>query len=57
VARHGDTSRLDLAVRHPAGVERLQPEVAELHLLLALGVASPPSAVLLAELGLARHQH
>ena len=36
LARHRDTGRLDLAVRDPAGLERLEPEVAELHLGLAL---------------------
>src|SRR6187200_871749 len=57
VTRHGDTSRFDLAVRHPARVERLQSVVPEVHLLLALRIAATASPLLLAELGLARHQH
>src|SRR3954447_20765739 len=36
LARHCDTSRLDLAIRDPAAVERLQAVVAELHGRLAL---------------------
>src|SRR6266508_4321718 len=57
MAGHGDTGSLDLAIRHPAGLERLETEVAEVHLLLALGHASHASALLLAELGLLRQQH
>src|SRR6188474_1222971 len=57
VARHGDTSRLDLAVGDPAGVEGLQAVIPEVDLLLALGVAPTTPALLLAELGLPRHQH
>src|SRR5215211_4701223 len=51
---HGDTSRLDLAVRDPARLERLQPEVAEVDRLLALGEPAPAAAVLLSELRLFR---
>src|SRR3954454_18439789 len=57
VAGHRDTSRLDLAVGDPAGIERLEAVVAEMDLLLALRVTPTAPALLLAELGLARHQH
>src|SRR5215211_3176471 len=57
VAGHGDTGSLDLAIRHPAGLERLEAEVAEVHLLLALGDAAHASALLLAELGLLGQEH
>src|SRR5438874_11478657 len=57
LARHRDTSRLDLAVRDPAAVHRLQAVVAELHGRLALRLAGTPAAMHLAELGLLRHQH
>src|SRR6266508_1171353 len=57
VAGHGDTGSLDLAIRHPPRLERLEAEVAEVHLLLALGHASHASALLLAELGLLGQQH
>src|SRR5262245_38145433 len=57
VARHGDTSRLDLTVGDPAGLERLQAEVPEVDLLLTLRVAASAPTLLLAELGLARHEH
>src|SRR4051794_3341123 len=57
LARHRDTSRLDLAVRDPAGVQGLEPVVAELDGGLAAGVASATAAMHLAELGLLRHQH
>src|SRR5207253_7689047 len=50
LARHRDPSGLDLAIRDPAVVERLQPEVAELHRRLALGGAAPAAALDLAEL-------
>src|SRR6266540_846444 len=43
---------LDLAVRDPGGVERLQAEVAELHRVLALRMPAAPAAMLLAELRL-----
>src|SRR6186997_1790895 len=57
VACHGDTSRLDLAIGDPAGIERLEAVIPEVDLLLALGVAPTATALLLAVLGLARHQH
>src|SRR4029079_10036458 len=40
VARHCETSGLDLRVGDPPGVERLEAEVPEVDLLLALGVAT-----------------
>src|SRR5581483_3532814 len=57
LARHRDTSGLDLPVRDPAAVDRLQAVVAELHRRLALRLAGAPAAVHLAELGLLRHEH
>src|SRR5437868_3570217 len=57
LARHGDTSRLDLPVRDPAPLGRLQAVVAELHGRLALRLAGTAAAMDLAELRLLRHQH
>src|SRR5439155_12865185 len=57
LARHRDTSRLDLAVRDPAAVDRLQAVVAELHGRLALRLAGPAAAVDLPELRLLGEQH
>src|SRR4051794_27796576 len=57
LARHGDTGGLDLAVRDPAGLERLDPELAELNRALALRLAAAAAAVVLAEGGLLREQH
>src|ERR1700760_788479 len=57
LARHRDTSRLDLAVRDPAGVESLEAVVAELDGRLAARVAGTATAMHLAVLGLLRHQH
>src|SRR5437588_12479602 len=57
LARHRDTSGLDLPVRDPAGLERLQAVVAVLDGELALGVAAPAAAVVLAECGSAGEQH
>src|SRR6188474_264245 len=57
VTGHGDTSRLNLAVGDPAGIERLEAVVPEVHLLLALRIAATAPALLLPVLGLARHQH
>src|SRR5438105_4541295 len=57
LARHRDSGGLDLAVADPAVLERLDPEVAELHGRLALGLAAATAAVGLAELRLLRHQH
>src|SRR6185436_1993712 len=50
LARHRDSGGLDLAVGHPAAVERLQPVVAELQARAALRVAAPAAAMLLAPL-------
>src|SRR6185295_1606361 len=57
VAGHGDTAGLDLARRHPARLERLQPEITERDLLATSGQPAPASALLLSELHLLRHQH
>src|SRR3954467_4283607 len=57
LASHRDTSRLDLAIGDPAGVEGLEPVVTELDGRLAARVAGPAAAVHLAELGLLRHEH
>src|SRR5579859_5636428 len=56
LARHRDTSRLDLAVRDPAGVECLEAVVAELYGRLAAREPATASAMHLAVLGLLRHQ-
>src|SRR5438045_6634495 len=50
LAGHGDTSRLDLAVRDPAGVHGLEAEIAVLDDGLARGRATPAAAMNLAEL-------
>src|SRR5581483_10546349 len=57
LARHRDPGRLDLAVRDPAGVEGLEPVVAELDCGLAARVTGATAAMHLAELGLLRHEH
>src|SRR5205085_9255904 len=57
LARHRDTSRLDLPVRDPAAVDRLQSVVAELHRRLALRLAPAAAAMDLPELRLLRHEH
>src|SRR5579884_3678007 len=57
LARHRDPGRLDLAVGDPAGVEGLEPVVAELDGRLAARIAGAPAAMHLAELGLLRHEH
>src|SRR3954452_23190924 len=57
LARHRDPGRLDLAVRDPAVLERLDPVLAEGDARLAPRLAAPPAAMGLAELGLPRHQH
>src|SRR5712672_880207 len=57
LARHRDTGRLDLAVRDPAAIHRLEPVVAELHRRLALRLAPAPAAMDLPELRLLRHEH
>src|SRR6478752_5108655 len=48
---------LDLAVRHPAGLERLQAEVAELHGRLPLREPPSAAALVLAVLHFLREQH
>src|SRR3954447_189171 len=57
LARHRDPGGLDLAVRDPAGLERLDAELAELDRALALRLAAAAAAVVLAEGGLLREQH
>src|SRR5919202_1214275 len=57
LARHRDSSRLDLPIRDPGRLERLQAEVAELHLSLALRDALPAPALDLPELRLLRKEH
>src|SRR5947199_3438465 len=56
LARHRDPGGLDLAVRDPTAVDRLQPVVAELHGRLALRLTGAAAAVHLPELRLLRHQ-
>src|SRR5665648_244091 len=50
LAGHGDPGGLDLPVGHPAGLERLQTILAELHAGLALGLTGASAALLLAVL-------
>src|SRR3954447_21888147 len=57
LARHRDTSGLDLAVRHPADLERLQAVVAEVDGRLAGRLAGAAAGLDLAELGLLGKQH
>src|SRR5581483_4655254 len=57
LAGHRDPRRLDLPVADPPVLERLDPEVAELHRRLTLGQSGAAAPVRLAELGLPRHQH
>src|SRR5436309_3233573 len=57
LARHRDTSRLDLAVRDPAGVHGLEAVVAVLDDGLARRGATTAAAMDLPELRLLRHQH
>src|SRR3954462_4568470 len=57
LARHRDTSSLDLAVRDPPVLERLDPVVAEMHGRLSRGQTPPAAAMHLAELGLLGQQH
>src|SRR3954454_19961430 len=57
LARHRDTGSLDLPVGHPAGLERLEAVIAELHGRLALRKAASAAALVLAELRLLRKQH
>src|SRR5829696_3634347 len=57
LARHRDPRGLDLAVRDPAVLQRLDPELAELDRALALRLAAAATPVVLAEGGLLREQH
>src|SRR5207253_146115 len=57
LARHRNSGRLDLPVRDPTGLERLQAVIAELHRRLALRITAPAAALVLAELRLLREQH
>src|SRR3954451_11566964 len=57
LAGHGHTGGFDLAVAHPAALERLEPVLAELHARSALGVAAHAAAVLLAVLDALWLQH
>src|SRR6266540_6645597 len=54
---HGDTGRLDLAVRDPGGLHRLEAVVAELDAGLAFRDARAPAALLLAVLRFLGEQH
>src|SRR2546421_14569 len=57
LARHRDSGSLDLPVRDPAVLERLEPEIAELDRRLTLRVPGPAAALVLAELRPAREEH
>src|SRR2546423_2724891 len=57
LSRHRDPGSLDLPVGDPAGLERLQTEVSELHGRLALRVAAPAASLVLPELRLLRKEH
>src|SRR5919202_3536443 len=57
LAGHRDSRGLDLAVRQPAGLERLDAVPAELDLRLAAREPGPPPAVLLAVLDALGRQH
>src|SRR5207253_1981998 len=57
VARHGNTARFNLTRRHPARLERLQPEITERDFLPTSGESTAASALLLSELDLFRHHH
>jgi hypothetical protein len=57
LARHRDSGGLDLAVRDPAVLERLDPVVAELDLGLAAGDAGAPAPVDAAVLRLLGQEH
>src|SRR5262249_11262263 len=56
-AGHRDTGGLDLAVRDPPRLERLDAEVAEVHAGAALGEPGHPATLGLAVTNLAGHQH
>src|SRR4051794_23844676 len=57
LARHRDTGGLDLPVGQPAGLQRLQPVVAEGDGLLAAGEPGAPAAMHLAELASLGSEH
>src|SRR5437588_412741 len=57
LAGHRDSGGLDLPVGEPAGVQRLDPVLAELHLGLAAGEPAAPATVLLAVLDALGAQH
>src|SRR6266513_1238685 len=57
LARHRDSGRLDLAIRHPAVLEGLETVVAGLHSRLALRETAPAASLVLAELRFLRKQH
>src|SRR3954470_5751769 len=57
LARHRDTSRLDLAVGDPAGLEGLDAVLAEMDVGMAGREPAPTAAMDAAELLLLRHQH
>src|SRR6185437_10524792 len=57
LAGHRDTSGLDLTVGQPAGLERLQAVLAELHVQLPARVPAAPAAVLLAVLHTLGREH
>src|SRR5215471_12910400 len=56
-AGEGDAGRLDLAVGHPARLQRLEPEIAEGQGRAALGLAPHAAALGLAILDALGHQH
>src|SRR4030095_2871687 len=56
VTRGRGTSRLDLAVRDPRGLERDQAEVTEMHLGPALSATAPAASTHLAALDLLRRE-
>src|SRR5262252_3350870 len=56
-AGHRHARRLDLSVRQPAGLERLESEIAERYVGPAPGLAGHAPALLLAVLHFLRHQH
>src|SRR6476660_7041007 len=57
LAGHRDTGSLDLAVGDPAGLERLQSVLAELHARAARGLATAAPAMDAAVLGALREEH
>src|SRR5204862_263147 len=57
LARHRNSGGLDLAVRHPTVLERLQSEVAGLYRRLALCEATSAASLVFAEFGLLGEKH